>query len=827
MEPVTSLEEGNIWREARSIFGKLMECDAAERAELMEQLCSGKVELKELLKVLLRRYESADSGLLPMLGKMVPECDDVFLAPGTRLLGRFVVESMLGKGGMSSVYLAKDQVLDQRVALKILRSRLLSSEAARDRFLREVARSREVSHPNVCRVYEWFEGEADGVRIPFLIMEWVEGESLADWLNRGEERARTGAVEILRQLAAGLDEIHRRGIVHLDLKPGNVLLAQTRAGDLRVVILDFGLATLREGIAEGGTPGFMAPEQFLGGEVSAAADVYALGFLAAALDPSARGPRKEAVQRATQAAPELRQASAGQFFREWSGEVSRRRLMRAGAASAVVLGGLGTWRFIQRGETQLRLALLPFEVSPGSLEIAPEQVKELTAQSTQHLLAVPRLAVAGSGSVFSIAANNLKAEELGQRLAADVLAQPTLTRKPDGWQVSVRVLDLRKGKVLGANTVALATGKMAEVPSRVAGVVLGILGMANRLVTDSRGVLVNEEAYGAYLEGRHLWGKRTPRDLREALTKFQKCLDLAPYFGQAESGMADCLCALADQGEMSPAATRLEAMGRARRGVELEPGSAVTRASLGIALSLFEYDLAGARRELEAAIALDAGYAPAHQWLSAVHLKSGQWQQCLHEVDVAYENDRLGYPTLRAQSAMRYFLRDYSRALSGFLELDRLLPGQRVTAEYLAECYARLGRPAEARHYAGEALRLSNRGAQSCVYASIAHTLSGDARTGRTLAEEAAAKFRTKEFFQPVHLARVFAELLDIQQAEVYLAECSRVRDTGLPMLLVHQSFDKIRDTQSFQAALVSAAIRYPDGKQPNVLDLKEKTAQG
>ncbi|MFN7544656.1 MAG: protein kinase domain-containing protein, partial [Acidobacteriota bacterium] len=124
-----------------------------------------------------------------------------------------------------------------------------------------------------------------------LIMEWVEGESLKDWLKLGDERARTEAVEILRQLAAGLDEIHRRGIVHLDLKPGNVLLARNRAGDLRVVILDFGLATLREGVAEGGTPGFMAPEQFLGGEVSAAADVYALGFLAEALDPAARGPR--------------------------------------------------------------------------------------------------------------------------------------------------------------------------------------------------------------------------------------------------------------------------------------------------------------------------------------------------------------------------------------------------------------------------------------------------------------------------------------------------------------------------------------------------------
>ncbi len=253
----------------------------------------------------------------------------------------------------------------------------------------------------------------------------------------------------------------------------------------------------------------------------------------------------------------------------------------------------------------------------------------------------------------------------------------------------------------------------------------------------------------------------------------------------------------------------------------------MTRGSLGIALSLFEFDLEGARRELESAIGMDGGYSAAHQWLSAVLMKIGDWDGCLREVDLAYESDRTGYTALRAKSAMRYFLRDYQGAMAGFLEVDRLNPGLRATTEYLGECSARLGLVEPARRYAEEALRLAKRNARACAYASVAYTLSGDRLKGGEMAEEAAGKFAAREYFQPTHLVRAFAELGDLGRAFGYLEECVRVRDTGLPMVAVHQSFDALRKDSRYSRLIKRAAINYGNGRGPDVGTLTRRRARG
>jgi hypothetical protein len=196
-------------------------------------------------------------------------------APGTMLADRFRIVGLLGKGGMAEVYRADDLKLGQAVALKFLPEALSSDTERLERLLNEVRVARQIAHPNVCRVYD--AGELGDVH--FLSMEFVDGEDLASLLRRIGRLPGDKAVEIARQLCAGLAAAHERGVLHRDLKPENVMLD----GRGKVRITDFGLAAAAESVvgaeARSGTPAYMSPEQLAGREATVRSDIYALGLV--------------------------------------------------------------------------------------------------------------------------------------------------------------------------------------------------------------------------------------------------------------------------------------------------------------------------------------------------------------------------------------------------------------------------------------------------------------------------------------------------------------------------------------------------------------------
>jgi serine/threonine-protein kinase len=201
--------------------------------------------------------------------------DEGRFVPGTLLAGRYRIIGLLGRGGMGEVYRATDLTLGQSVALKFLPGTTAQDQRTLERFHNEVRVARQVSHPNVCRVYDI--GEADGM--PFLSMEYVDGEDLATLLQRIGRLPADKALETARKICAGLAAAHDKGVIHRDLKPQNVMM--NRRGE--VLIMDFGLAAVAESIggpeAKSGTPAYMSPEQLKGGEVTLRSDIYALGLM--------------------------------------------------------------------------------------------------------------------------------------------------------------------------------------------------------------------------------------------------------------------------------------------------------------------------------------------------------------------------------------------------------------------------------------------------------------------------------------------------------------------------------------------------------------------
>jgi serine/threonine protein kinase len=195
--------------------------------------------------------------------------------PGMVLAGRYRIIGLIGRGGMGEVYRADDLKLGQPVALKFLPKALADDAVRRERLFAEVRIARQVSHPNICRVYDI--GEIEGRH--FLTMEYIDGEDLASLLKRIGSLHGAKALDVARQLCLGLAAAHDKGVLHRDLKPANVMID----GRGHVRITDFGLAVAAgEEILEGnvsGTPPYMAPEQFAGKGASVRSDIYALGLI--------------------------------------------------------------------------------------------------------------------------------------------------------------------------------------------------------------------------------------------------------------------------------------------------------------------------------------------------------------------------------------------------------------------------------------------------------------------------------------------------------------------------------------------------------------------
>jgi serine/threonine-protein kinase len=204
-----------------------------------------------------------------------------------RIADRYEVRERLGHGGMATVYLAEDAELGRLVALKILADNLAGDDSLRKRFKREARLAAKLDHPNVVQVYD--VGEEDDR--PFIVMELVDGGTLADRLDRPRGLPPADRVPVLQQMCEGLGHAHERGLVHRDIKPQNLLL---RKSDGCLKIVDFGIARaveetrLTQTGRVVGTDRYMAPEQLSDGKITPATDVYACGVVADETIPARR-----------------------------------------------------------------------------------------------------------------------------------------------------------------------------------------------------------------------------------------------------------------------------------------------------------------------------------------------------------------------------------------------------------------------------------------------------------------------------------------------------------------------------------------------------------
>jgi tRNA A-37 threonylcarbamoyl transferase component Bud32 len=389
-----------------------------------------------------RRSSSAATG-----GSLTtPAIDHGRFTPGTLLGGRYRIVGKLGKGGMGEVFRADDLKLGQQVALKFLPPDVDRDPVRLTQLHTEVRMARQVSHPNVCRVYDI--DEVDGHT--FLSMEYVDGEDLASLLRRIGRFNQERGLEIARQVCAGLAAAHERGVIHRDFKPANVMV--DGAGHVRIT--DFGLAGASGETIRAGTPAYMAPEQLAGGEVTARSDIYALGLVLYEIFTGRRALEADNLAELIRRREQAEIAPPSTIARDLSPEIDR-AIMRclapdpasrpasALAVSAALPGGDPLAAALAAGETP----------SPEMVAAAGEATDGLTPRSGALLLGFFVLSLIGS---LALGARTMLVNRVSFERSVDVLEDRARTIIRTAGYTGIPA-DTARGAALNGDYVAWLT----------------------------------------------------------------------------------------------------------------------------------------------------------------------------------------------------------------------------------------------------------------------------------------------------------------------------------------------------------------------------------
>ena len=282
--------ENNNWQEIENIFHQALGLEIKERGEYLLRSCAGDDLLRSEVESLLASSDSCDALLEnPIFGtgmELMGQAGQASLCG--KVIGSYLIEKMLGAGGMGDVYLAHDMRLERQVALKFLSNAFVNDVWAKRQFVKEARAAAMLNHPNICAVYGFEEAE----NFSFIVMQYVEGQTLAQLIAENEiEQINVPA--IINQILEALATAHSHGIIHRDIKPSNIIVTS----DGHVKVVDFGLAKIihaknsetaglnqhlsqasQKGLIAG-TISYMSPEQLRGDKLDFRSDIFSLGIV--------------------------------------------------------------------------------------------------------------------------------------------------------------------------------------------------------------------------------------------------------------------------------------------------------------------------------------------------------------------------------------------------------------------------------------------------------------------------------------------------------------------------------------------------------------------
>ncbi len=700
------------------------------------------------------------------------------------IAGRFFVVQFIARGGMGEVYEVEDHLLHRsRVALKMILPEIAADAEASHRFMQEVLLARQIRHPNLCQIHEIFRCEESPPPFLFLTMKLLAGDTLHARLHKDVLIPRDEALEIFRQMIAGIAAIHAAGIVHRDIKPTNVML--DHSGDrICVSIMDFGLArryesetTILKPRVLAGTPGYLAPELIMGQRPSPATDIFALGVLLHQVITGERPvesadgisqmpapslgnvhlptPYLHAIQEFLSDNPLVRccafeqirsvlgetssQLQLRPFARTWT---RRQMLLTSGAAVCVLAGG-ATWKRDRISDIFHPLPMKRFVALVGWPPSLDANIRPLLVNLIDSISSELARAEAYDHNLFLIPHFSTDVNTPGQlnevreSLGANLVLAASGLSSPKDVLVSLEVLEPPESRALRTKHIRVNEGENLSLGQKAVRAAAELLDIRHYEPSDKRlaAGTSNPEAYAAFQAAEALRKQPNDAGLEPAIEKYKQAVDLDRHYALATAKLAIAYCRLADV-KHDPAAIAL-AQANAETALAMDPNLVPARMALAGALEQTGDDTS-ALREMKRALAADPANTQTLTWLGDSYVRLNRWQNAEESFRRSLQlrpNNWIAHTEL---GLLLYKQGKYLHALSEFRTAALASPKDALTQSNVGFMYLVLGHIPEALEKLKISLSLKRTALASCMM-SAAFRSTGDALSALPFAREATA----------------------------------------------------------------------------------------
>ncbi len=729
----------------------------------------------------------------------------------TALADRYAIERELGRGGMATVYLARDKKHDRQVAIKVLQPELAVAFGA-ERFLREIGIAAQLSHPYIVPLID--SGDAGG-RL-YYVSPFIPGGSLRERLDQSGRLPLKDALRITEEVGRGLDYVHRNGFVHRDVKPENILFVDGHA-----VLADFGIA--RAGATPGkhavtevglalGTPEYMSPEQASGDQnLGSASDVYSLACVlyemltgaspfdggspratmarqitetpcpVRVLRPEASGTVSRAIERGLAKDPDARFCSVAEFVEALNAPATDDDRAPVGAPRSI--------------------AVLPF------VNASPDPDNEylsdgITDELIDALVKVEGLRVASRTSVFALKGKPQDVRAIGALLGSAVVLEGTVRKAGDRLRITAQLTSTEDGRLLWSQRYDRQLDDVFAIQEQIGRTIVDTLRanwFADLSAPAARRSTANVKAYSLYLKGRYAWNKRTQEGVTEAIGYFEQAIAEDPRYAAAYTGLADSYALHVDYRNVPVTEGFERAKAYARKALELDDSLAEAHASLAWSVFIYDWDWEGAAREFRRAIALDPLYASARQWYAFLLASQGRLDEAVTEVLMAQHLDPTSISVRRSVGWAHYYARRYDQARYHLLRAIAMNPTAAETYRILALTYTEQGDLTEAERVAREAMELPAAG--SYTLATLGLVLGRAEKHDAARAVLADLERRAAEdYVSPIAFATIHLGLREWGRALPWLERAYDERRGWMAYLHVNPILDGVRHEPEFQS---------------------------
>ncbi len=766
---------------AERLFADALEVEPAARQTFLDHACRGDPAQRRLIEELLREDERAGSFLRsPILASRQDmaaartvssiDCDHraqttARFRAGDTIARRFRVVRFIARGGMGEVYEVEDCLLQgNRVALKMIRPEIAAHEESSRRFEQEVLLARNINHPNLCPIYDIFRSDEVPPPFLFLTMKLLTGETLESSLRKHVLLPRDEALEVFRQMIAGIAAIHDAGIVHRDIKPTNVML--DRSGlRLSVSIMDFGLAQHHESDATlpgvgaiAGTPGYLAPELIRGHRPSRASDIYALGVLLHQVLTGER-PVESADGLVLHPAPSLdttlvtiiyrrtvreflsedpiarcrafehfRSSMAGgslqllprQTPRAWT---RRQMLIASGAACCAAAGG-AFWKRDTVSDYLHPLPLKRFVALLGWPPSADAKIKPVLMGLIDSISSELARAEAYDHNLFLIPSHSpddvkttAQLNEVRESLGANLVLAASGMQSPKGVQIALKVLDPSM-RTLRSKDIHVPLDRQLTLPQKAVHAAAELLNLTYYRPNDKRTAVEtdNPDAYAAFQAAEALRRKENDSGLELAIEKYKEATDLDRHYALAYGKLALAYCRL--WGLQHNAGALVLSLGAADAALAMNHDLADAHNARGFVMQQTG-DRQSAMREMKTALALDPGNTQTLIWQAQVYTDLNQWQAAEDGFRRAMQL-RPNYWLARNElGALLQMQGRYTEALSEFRAASLVNPRNALALLNMGCIYLLLGRAEEASDRLHQSMKLKQDPTASATMAQV------------------------------------------------------------------------------------------------------------